>query len=334
MTIKNKKLILGLGSVLLILLLAGAGVFAWYMNLSSNYIKPQTLQVTTTQFLEVRQAVAAGEEENEFSSALLLEFDNLTLVDITGDGTTLVRPRLIQNGDETTGVSIALPDTSDDTDNIWGTPIANEAYIDVPLEFRSNRHLAVYLGAGSAVTPHCGVENAIGANAGNRSNYGAFSRDLIAGAVRVAFVSSGANPHTVSVWEPNSDYELYYYAGDAQGEGRGWFFDMDSANAETPHKYYYVGANNAKIQDNLEAHTIPVILDSGVALNTADIGFPTGAGLNGLVVELIHNSATGFYEGSVTLRIWIEGCDREARRAVAGGEIDVELFFNGYELAN
>ena len=86
----KKKLIIGIGSALLVLLLAGAGVFAWYMNLTSNLIDPQTLQVTTSQFLEVRQAAAEGEESAEFGNVLELSFDNLVLVDITGDGATLV----------------------------------------------------------------------------------------------------------------------------------------------------------------------------------------------------------------------------------------------------
>ena len=322
MTHKNKKLILGLGSVLLILALIGVGVFAWYMNLSSNYINPQVLQVTSSQYLEVRQAVAEGETENEFANALELTFEDLVLVDITGEGTTLVRPKLLQSAEETTGVTFASPDIS--TASEWVTPEANKDYIDVPLEFRSNKHLDVYLGAGSAVTPHCGLDNALGANAENVSNYGSFSRDLMAGAARVAFVSAGASPETVMVWEPNRNYELYYESG--------WQFNLNGS-AETPHKYYYVASSNAKIESSLESVNIPVVYDEDIALNTAAISYPTGSALNARVLTLAYNEATGFYEGKVTLRIWIEGCDREARRALAGGQIDVALYLNGYETA-
>lgn len=320
----KKKLILGIGAVLVILLLAAAGVYAWYMNLSTNFINPQTLQVTTSQFLEVRQAAADGEEPAEFGNVLELSFDNLVLVDITGDGATLVRPLLKQNVDDTTGVPFAEPDT--DFDSEWVVPEANKDYIDVTLEFRSNKHLDVYLGSGSAVTPHCGVENAMDPGEDdNPSNYGNFSRDLMAGAARVAFLTAGDQQQTVMVWEPNRNYKLYY--------SNGWGFDMDSSDYEIPHYYYYVAANGAKVRDDLESHEIPVVYDSTLEMNTAALSFPAGEGANAHIVALEYNAATGFYEGRAVLRIWIEGCDREARRAIAGGAIDVALYLYGYELA-
>lgn len=322
MTNKNKKLILGLCSVLLVLLLAGAGVYAWYMNLSANLIDPQTLQVTTSQFLEVRRAAADGEEPAEYGSTLELSFDDLVLVDITGDGTTLVRPKLNQQAEENTGVTFAEPDTSAQSE--WLTPEPNKDYIDVPLEFRSNKHLDVYIGSGSAVTPHCGLDSALGSGAENISNYGSFSRDLMAGAARVAFVSAGATPSTITVWEPNRYYQLYY--------DNGWQFNL-SGSAETPHKYYYIGSGNAKLDTTLEAGQIPIVFDDDIAANTAAVAYPTGGALNARVLTLTYNSSTGFYEGSVTLRVWIEGCDREARRALAGGMIDVALYLYGYETA-
>ncbi len=331
MTNNKKKLILGIGSIVLVLVLAGAGVFAWYMNLTSNLIDPQTLQVTTSQFLEVRQAAAPGEEENDFGHSLELSFEDLVLVDITGDGTTLVRPRLLQNADEVTGLTYAAPDTS--TVSEWTDPEPNKDYIDVTLEFRSNKHLDVYLGSGSAVTPHCGVENAM--NPGeddNPSNYGSFSRDLMAGAVRVAFVTADEQ-QTSMVWEPNRQYKLYYYAGNEEGEGRGWFFDMNSNDFELTHYYYYVAGSGHKVQSSLEAQNIPVVYDSSLEMNTAAVSCPTGEGANAHIVTLEYNPETGFYEGSAVLRIWIEGCDRETRRAIAGGAVDVALYLYGYELA-
>ena len=322
MTNKKKKIIFGIGSALLILALAGAGVYAWYVSMSSNFINPQTLNVTTSQFLEVRQAVPAGETENEYGSVLELSFDDLVLVDITGDGTTLVRPKLLQSADDNTGVTYAEPDIS--SESVWVDPISNKDYMDVTLEFRSNKRLDVFLGAGSAVTPHCGVDNAIGPNAENISTYGSFSRDLMAGAARVAFVTTGNTPQTMMVWEPNRNYELYYQEG--------WQFDLNGT-AETPHRYYYVGANNAKVQSSLETAAINVVYDEDIALNNAVISYPSGSALSARIVSLALNNSTGFYEGSVTLRVWIEGCDREARRALASGQIDVALFLYGYETA-
>lgn len=328
MTNRKKKLIFGVGAALLVLMMAAAGVYAWYMSLTTNLIDPQTLSVTTSQYLEVRRADAAdGDEAGEFGNVLVLDYgEELELVDITGDGAVLVRPLLNQDTDQTTGTSIASPDVNND----WYIPTPNVDYIDVPLEFRSNKQLAVFLGEGSAVTPN--EEVLFGEGVTNKSNYGDFSRDLIAAAARVAFVDeTGSTPATRLVWEPNRYYMLYY--------NEGWGFTIPTEAApgteETPHYYWYTAnsdGSGTKTRSTLESVSgLSIAYDEDIEQNTTTISYPNEDGAKALVVRLTQSESDGLYYGRVTLRIWIEGCDREARRALAGGEIDVKLYFYGYE---
>ena len=43
------------------------------------------------------------------------------------------------------------------------------------------------------------------------------------------------------------------------------------------------------------------------------------------VMTMVKNETDGMYYASLVVRIWIEGTDREARLALAGGEFDVNL---------
>lgn len=323
MTNRKKKILFGVGAALLVLMMAAAGVYAWYMSLTTNLIDPQTLSVTTSKYLEVRRAdVPEGDPSGEFSSALMLSFNELELVDITGNGVTLVRPLLDQDTDPSTGTAVANPD--DDPDKAWITPVANRDYIETVLEFRSNKPLEVFLGSGSSITPHCGTEESslFGDNVERPSNYGSFTRDLIAGAARVSFEPASSVNRTV--WEPNREYELYF--------NEGWGFRLDGT-PETPHKYWYIGAGNAKLYAYLEdIQTVSIVYDADLQNTTTAISYPDADGAKAHVVTLDqYDPSTHEYTATVTLRIWIEGCDREARRALAGGEIDAALYFYGYE---
>ncbi len=317
----NKKLWIIIASVTLAVLLAAVGVFAWYMNLSTDVINTSTLQVQTAEFLEIRVG-----ETGEYSNAVDLSYENLSMIDLTGDGNTLIRPALVQQYDSAVGVSVAEPWL--DESAVWDSnPTAGESYIRETLYIRSNKHMAVYLGSGSAVTPNAQTLTGLSASdtANNKSLYGSFSRDCIAGAARVSFVSTGSDPQTIFVWEPNSQYQLSYVANAQQNESN-WQMNVTSGTPQTPH-YYYTAA---KVRTNLEDANIAVIGDAILASITA-ANPPVGDALDAHIIDLAYNSETGFYEGAVTVCIWIEGCDREARRALAGGVIDVTLCLYGFE---
>ncbi len=114
---------------------------------------------------------------------------------ITGDGLKFFEPYLnrrtgtvLMNGTVWQGKDI-VPSNSEGK------------YIDVDLYFRGTSERSVYLAADSLVAP----KNITG----NFSDFGAFSRDYIAAASRVAFLD--AKKQNVSfIWAPNADVELVY----------------------------------------------------------------------------------------------------------------------------
>lgn len=119
--------------------------------------------------------------------------ENLNL--ITGDGLNFFEPYLnrrtgtvLMNGNAWQGREIT-------TSNNEGR------FIDVDLYFRGTSERDVFLAADSLVAP-----KNIG---GNYSDFGAFSKDYIAAASRVAFLD--ANKENVSfIWAPNADVQLEY----------------------------------------------------------------------------------------------------------------------------
>ena len=98
-------------------------------------------------------------------------------------------------------------------------------------------------------------------------------------------------------------------------------------------RYWYVGSNGSKNYDYLESLTgLSIAYDSDLEQTTTAVSYPDENGVKAHVVTLDqYDSSTHEYKATVTLRIWIEGCDREARRALAGGMIDAALYFYGYE---
>ena len=148
------------------------------------------------------------------------------------------------------------------------------------------------------------VEDLIGNNVTRKSSYGNFSRDLISGAVRIAFIDNDyveenyiPKLKTSLVWAPNSNYELIYNNGI-------YNFDIESTNGQD---YTYINSKNGisyDLVDNLKDK-----------LNTDY----TNDYANG--DPMITKIDTDYNNGikAVTVRIWIEGNDREAHTALHGG---------------
>lgn len=120
-------------------------------------------------------------------------------------------PLITSNGivKDVTGTNFFLPtlnrSTGVPTLNIEGTSwgvkrdaVANKDYFETDLYFRSKEALNVSLMTDSAVTPKDA--------SGNKSDFGDFSKDYIAGAARVGFYD--ADETLKFIWAPNPNYEL------------------------------------------------------------------------------------------------------------------------------
>ena len=91
--------------------------------------------------------------------------------------------------------------------NIWqGSIIKNDKgenkFIDIDIYFRSLIPKSIYLAGDSRVLPNDASEYGV-----RQSDYGAFSKDYICSAARVAFLDS-EKKNCKYIWAPNSDYSL------------------------------------------------------------------------------------------------------------------------------
>ena len=271
-------------------------------------------------------------------------FENRHPVDLTGDGITLVRPVL----------------TSDNSSIETGEPhpeyvgVANEHYIAYDLFFQSSEECQIVLDKKTKVLGL--VEQQGGNLVGDDST---ISSDAIVGALRVAFtdysVDNDGNQN-MNYNLINSDDTLrktndldadgkYIFDNPRTAPNALWipradirFDDSDKpilytgiTNEMSEHASYTVDGENM----NTFRHTFYVYDDDQSGYKEYDDRITsTITGLeeeNVVICNVTHegkdSEGNKCYYGKVHVKIWIEGCDSEARRVMNSGQfiIDMEL---------
>lgn len=297
----KKKIIFSSVSVILILTLI-CGTFAWfYLNekVAVNYGNSIFCEAgDSLEIALVKNGVASG-----WSSSIDYSAGEFTTLDITGDGYNLFRPLEINELQQPVGFERAK--SSLDSDNDFD-------YVDIELSFRSLSKMDVFFSGESFVRP-VNTEN------NGKNIYGDFSRDYIAGAVRVAVVEGS---DVKMIWAPNSKYELIKEDGGKYSFKSG---DEGDSVAESHYSYYNEDSNGnlaEKIVTKDDYADKKFIIDSTGATNDFSGNSP-------VLVSLNPRSEGEFAQKTVKIRIWFEGTDREADQALAGGNVDVKLKFAG-----
>lgn len=217
----------------------------------------------------------------------------------------------------------------------YGTPLSftnatlNEDYLEFDVWFKNDSSVKLFLEEDSSVTPECGTkkEDLVLTPGSDKkiddivraSAYGDFSRDLIAGAVRVAFIRYIFNEETnsfeledkpVLIWAPNKTYEIT--------ENDGWFTaNVESTNSQS---YKYIKVENSSTfreedLDNLK-DDISASYDTKMA--------------NGDPVLVSIDTEDGLEKkAGLKVRVWVEGNDRDAVSALKGGIFKINLSFVG-----
>ena len=154
------------------------------------------------------------------------------------------------------------------------------------------------------------------------SAYGNFSRDLIAGAVRVAFIKYNYDEendeyildNTPSlVWAPNPNYEII-----SNGE------DLLTASITSTNKqsYKYLKVNSGS--DFVESD-IPNLIDTIHAKYSSKMA-------NGDTPLVTIETTDGVEKkAGLKIRVWVEGNDRDANSALKGGIFKFDLSFIGLQ---
>ena len=205
----------------------------------------------------------------------------------------------------------------------------NEDYLEFDIWFKNDSSVKLFLEDDSSVYPECGtskddlllypesekkIDDIVRASA-----YGDFSRDLIAGAVRVAFIRYTFNTETnsfeledepVLVWAPNKTYEIT--------ENDGWYSaSIDSKNSQN---YKYIKVLNSS---SFTEADIPVLKDEIKASYNEKMA-------NGDPVLVSIDTEDGLEKkAGLKVRVWVEGNDRDAVSALKGGIFKINLSFLG-----
>ncbi len=281
----NNKVVKQAGELFLIVVSIFIVSYAWFVKTTKNETKDLTIKTKASRLLYI-----SLDDGQTWSTELSLNLsDNFKFNnEVTGDGVNFYKAATKRDD----GIPITFK-----------SAVSGSDYLEFDLLFKSNAALGVFLDSDSFIIPSCGETQVdlIGDTVVRKSAYGNFSRDLIAGALRVSFTENDyVNEQYVSelssslVWAPNKNYELLYNNGY-------YTFDIDSTNGQD---YKYINPTNGvnyELVDNLKDN-----------LNTDFVNdFANG---DPMITKIDENFNDGIR--AVTVRIWIEGNDREAHTAL------------------
>ena len=308
------------------------------------------------------EALLPSDESDPTKTVNLLYDYNPT--DLTGNGVTLVRPAMNYGNwsinSASRNYSIAEENVQYITfDMIFRTRVANTS-IRLDSDSYAKGDCETYSGDGSLLSDT--------ASRNKDGKYGAFSTDAIVGAVRVAFLEyvnhneSGDTIVNTKLSEFESTPKLLwvvrpdiYLNNNPTGSNLrekdidGWSLDTNVASDTTyslvsdsqtnpsystyAHQYY----NIFSVGQNV---TPAIVTDTSAVASVLNTSAPTNKVTFGQSLDLVtlnHINDTnsdaapddGYYYGKVRVRIWIEGTDTEARRALAGGKFSVSFHITG-----
>lgn len=298
----------------LLILLCTSVTFAWFFinkEIEVDYGSEITCEAGTS--LEISMLQGIDEETNEeiwsdYTGYIKRKGVSAKIQDITGDGKTLYRPGSLETDPDTGELYPARFEQAVDIDSQgYGD------FIELNLKLRSTSTMNVYLSGDSVVEP-------ISTKDTDPNIFGAFSKDYIVGAIRIAFLEKDAegNEELKMIWAPQPRIQLTK-SGDKYSLN-------PSGSIET---YYYYKLNQTsglieKYQVTKEEFQNKVFVLGSTETNE------TMANKSGIITTL-QSSLDEIVEKQIVVRIWYEGTDREADQALGGGHVNVNLKFNGLQ---
>ncbi len=297
----RKRIIFSSICVILLIALVG-GTLAWF------YINEEvTINYGNSIFCEAGDSLEIALVENDvatrWSSSIDYSAGEFTTVDISGNGYRLYRPSEINENQQPENMVPAISSLDSST---------NYDYIELELAFRSVSKMNVYLSEESFIAP-------VDPDDIDSNIYGKFSRDYIAGAMRVAVVDDSG---LKMLWAPNSEYQLIQ-----NGDGTYAFNSGANGDSIPESAYYFYGEDeNGKLvqqEVSADAYAGKTFVVDSTGANRYDTGNSPA------LVSLEPESEGAYAQKTVRIRIWFEGTDREAHQALAGGNVNVKLKFVG-----
>jgi hypothetical protein len=295
--------------VLLTLLVVGCvGMFSWFTNTTKANADGVSMTCNAPDGLEIaiveHGADAPTDDDYQVGELTLTKdkyefLSDLSLTEIASDGVTFMKPMLIQSG------SNAYPDCETE----WDTATPQLHYLSFDLYVRSKAEMDVYLDTSSKFSPVS--NNLIGANAGNKSSYGNFSKDYIVGAARFSVLASD-NTTRKLLWIPRPDILLV-------SSDDGFTVNQGTIAPSSKEHFYYILENGIYKKNQIPSSEITLSTRS----STAD---PYHLAKDVDIISLSGSKdSKGYYVNHVVCNMWIDGDDAEARLALVGGQFTMDL---------
>ena len=313
-----------------ILLFVTVATFAWFLfNDTATLQAQENMEIRAGNSLEIILVDDAGNPlvdvnnsgwNSSWGTSIDVNTPNRIFPDISGDGKNFYFPQTLFN-DEPASMDydkfIDIGRESKENRDAY--------YITINVKFRTTTPMDIYLSQESYVSPM--AEQTESADYQNDSMFGDFSRDAIAGAVRISFSEkTSSNIELKNVWIPNDKYQLIYNEDNrdevvdfiADGERETFkYIKVDPSDASKMIEYEYTPVDFAMRNVTLGSQQLASTTNSFVGESACLLSFNSN--------ELINGAA----EKTLVIRVWIEGTDREAHMALAEGNLNYLLSFVG-----
>ncbi len=300
---KNTRIKIITSLLLTLFLIAGATLAWFFTNNDVTVDYGSTIQCEAGNSLEI--SVNGGQT---WHTSVSYSTVSPKIVDISGNGVNLYRPMVITDAGEPQNFAVAQKIDAEGKGD----------YLEMEVMLRSTSTMNVYFSGESYVTPKS-------TSTQQHNIYGPFSKDYIAGAIRVAVIEKDAsgNEQLKMLWAPNSKYELVNDGGKYDFKPNG--------TAESGYHYY---ASDDNTIENLTKYTVTadqfaskqfVVDSTGGNINTS------GNSPILTVLDTKLNEDDPVYTKTLIIRAWFEGTDREADQALSGGWANMLFKFNGMQ---
>lgn len=321
-----------------LIIIALTGVISWFTNKTKATADGINVTCEAPDGLEIA-VVRHGDKpptdkdfENDGIVKLTKEnypfLKQLSLEEITSDGKYFYKPKITQDSN---GASV---DTKSDepwinSENAYTNFSANSSlsYLSVDVYMRTQGSHKIILSSSTSVTPQ--DKDKLTGNVediANKSDMGAFSKNCIVGAVRVSTVVDKGNECKCNIWIPAPNI-IYEETKDGNGNiiTRKVRTDLKKTESEFGtfvHKYWQVNHSTSK---RIGDEAIAAAADKVITNDNGDYSLGTNEEL--LNFQDDKPDKKGYYTGMVTLNLWIDGEDAEARQAFVGGRFSADFKF-------
>lgn len=304
-----------------LIIIALTGVISWFTNKTDATADGINVTCKAPDGLEIAIVPHGSNEELKYQTGTItLTKDKypflkqLSMEEITSDGRYFYKPKITQDS------SGAFVDTTSDepwinAENAYINNFsANSSlsYLSVDVYMRSEGLHKIILSSSTSVTPQDKDKLTDVKDIANKSNMGAFSKNCIVGAVRVSTVVGDE----CNLWIPAPNIRYY------KDETGKWLVDtkiVSNVSGTFEHKYWEVDHSTSK---RIGDKTKTKAADKVITNDKGDYSL-------GVNKDLLTLSPDGpdCYTGMVTLNLWIDGEDAEARQAFVGGRFSADFKF-------